>query len=151
MLGNRACRFCEGSLRFCRVLCFSSSRREQIADWIRQGALISVISRIEVLGFSQPQREHARARTFLTLFQEIDLEEDIVEKTISVRRRQTIKVPDAIITATALDLDLPLQYTTKVIRLFIGACPPKRVGSDEWFPLHPTLPPRGGRNQRALS
>lgn len=87
---------------------FSSSRREQIADWIRQGALISVISRIEVLGFSQPQREHSRARTFLTLFQEIDLEEDIVEKTISVRRRQTIKVPDAIIAATALNLDLPL-------------------------------------------
>jgi len=79
-----------------------------VNGWIRQGAFISVVSRIEVLGFAQPQRERNRARTFLTLFQEIDLEEEIVEKTISVRRQHSIKVPDAIIAATALDSDLPL-------------------------------------------
>lgn len=87
---------------------FSSPRRKQIADWIRQEALISVVSRIEVLGFAQPEREHIRARTFLTLFREVTLEAEVVEKTISVRRRHSVKVPDAIIAATAFDLELPL-------------------------------------------
>jgi hypothetical protein len=87
---------------------FSSRRRNRVNGWIRKGAFISVVSRIEVLGFAQPRRERNRARTFLTLFQEIDLEEEIVEKTISVRRQHSIKVPDAIIAVTALDSDLPL-------------------------------------------
>jgi predicted nucleic acid-binding protein len=87
---------------------FSSPRRKQIADWIRQGALVSVVSRIEVLGFAQPERERIRARTFLALFREVALEAEVVEETISVRRRHSIKVPDAIIAGTALDLDLPL-------------------------------------------
>jgi predicted nucleic acid-binding protein len=87
---------------------FSSHRRNRMDGWIRQGAFISVVSRIEILGFAQPQRDRNRARTFLTLFQEIDLQEEIVEETISVRRQHSIKVPDAIIAATALDLEAPL-------------------------------------------
>lgn len=87
---------------------FSSRRREEITDWVRQGTFISVVSRIEVLGFAQPRRKQIRARTFLTLFREVALEEEVVEKTISVRRRHSIKIPDAIIAATALDLGLPL-------------------------------------------
>jgi len=87
---------------------FSSHRRNRVDGWIRQGVFISVVSRIEILGFAQPQRDRNRARTFLTLFQEIDLQEEIVEETISVRRQHSIKVPDAIIAATALDLEVPL-------------------------------------------
>ena len=87
---------------------FSARGREQITDWIQQGAFISVVSRIEVLGFAQPQQERIRARSFLTLFRESALAAEVVEKTISIRRRHSIPVPDAIIAATALDLDRPL-------------------------------------------
>lgn len=66
------------------------------------------MSRIEVLGFEQSQREQNRARTFLALFQEVLLENEIVEDTISVWREHSIGVPDAIIAATALELEVPL-------------------------------------------
>ena len=87
---------------------FSPRRRAQINDWIQEEALVSVITRIEVLGYTQPDREQDRVNRFLALFQEISLEEEIVRATISIRRQHSIGVPDAIIAATALDLDVPL-------------------------------------------
>lgn len=87
---------------------FSRGGRIRLNNWIREGAFISVITRIEVLGFSQPDGEQERARRFLALYREIPLGEEIVRTTISVRRRYSIGVPDAIIAATALELDVTL-------------------------------------------
>lgn len=42
------------------------------------------------------------------LFGEIPLRESIVQQTITLRQQHRLKVPDAVIGASALDADLPL-------------------------------------------
>lgn len=73
--------------------------------WIHEGAAFSVISRIEVLGFAQPESDAEKAQSFLALFTEVPLHDFIVQETIALRRKHNISVPDAVIAATALDLD----------------------------------------------
>jgi predicted nucleic acid-binding protein len=65
---------------------------------------LSVISKMEILGwnFASPQEE-LQARAFVNDLTLVDLSDDIVEKTIALRRQlPKIKLPDAIIAATAL-------------------------------------------------
>jgi len=72
-----------------------------------QGAY-SVISRIEVLGFQQSNLEEARAKQLLSRLVELPLTLEIAERTIQLRKHFKIKVPDAIIAATALEYSLQL-------------------------------------------
>lgn len=69
------------------------------------GPFISVINKIEILGFSDPGEE---VINFLNNVLVIGLSDDIVEETISIRRKHRIKLPDAIIAATALRHDIKL-------------------------------------------
>ena len=82
--------------------------RAQVDAWIDEGSVISVITRIEVLGFRQPVSEERRAFGLLALLQEESLHEAIVQQTIRVRRQRRIRLPDAVIAATALHLGLPV-------------------------------------------
>jgi predicted nucleic acid-binding protein len=67
---------------------------------------ISVMTRIESLSFLSPQIEIYRSFVgYATVF---DLTEDIIVRTIALRRSRRIKIPDAIIAATALEYDLTL-------------------------------------------
>jgi predicted nucleic acid-binding protein len=67
---------------------------------------ISVMTRIESLSFLSPQIEIYRSFVgYATVF---DLTEDITLRTIALRRSRRIKIPDAIIAATALEYDLTL-------------------------------------------
>lgn len=72
-----------------------------------QGAY-SVISRIEVLGFKQSTDADTQARRLLSRLIELPLTSEIAERTIALRKRFRIKVPDAIIAATALEYSLQL-------------------------------------------
>ncbi len=69
----------------------------------------SVISKIEVLGFNIKQTE---ALTLLNNFVDVAfvyyLDEAIVSRTIAIRKTQKIKLPDAIIAATAVANKLTL-------------------------------------------
>jgi len=70
---------------------------------------ISVISRIGVLawkGHSEESREMTDA--LIRTLSQIGLNEAIVQSTISIRRDSSVKLPDAIIAASALSLGLPL-------------------------------------------
>lgn len=70
---------------------------------------ISVITRIELLGFSPDRNELVSFIVqFLELSTEYELSEIIVQKTIDIRKEYKIKIPDAIIAATALCHDLIL-------------------------------------------
>ena len=72
-------------------------------------AAISVITRIEIL--SRPGDETSIHRPDVDLinqFVEQPLTEEIVQKCIDLRRSHRIKIPDAIIAATALYLQIPL-------------------------------------------
>ena len=72
-------------------------------------AYISVISRIELLGFSPNRQELVQyISQFIEYSTEYPLSEEIVQMTIDIRKSIKIKLPDAIIAATALCHDLIL-------------------------------------------
>jgi predicted nucleic acid-binding protein len=61
---------------------------------------ISVITWIEMIAGTTPQSEGA-VRAFLMTFEVLDIDAKIAERAASVRRSARIKLPDAIIWATA--------------------------------------------------
>ena len=72
-------------------------------------AYVSVMTRIEILGW--PDAETSSAQSTIDLinqFTEQPLTEEIVQKCIDIRCSRRIKIPDAIIAATALHLQMPL-------------------------------------------
>ncbi len=70
---------------------------------------ISFITKIELLAYPSitPEEEMA-AQTFLSFFNIITIDASIINKTIAIRKEVKIKLPDAIIAATALVNNLQL-------------------------------------------
>ncbi len=85
---------------------------DQIAiDWLREHKnhiSISMIVSLEVLSYPFTELEDKIVRGFLGAFRLFDLDQPIFEKTIHLRRAHKIKLPDAIIAATANCHDLTL-------------------------------------------
>ena len=70
---------------------------------------ISIITEMELLGFKGiGQREETAIRDFIDQCKTVNINENIKEGTITVRKRYGTKLPDSIIAATALYLDMPL-------------------------------------------
>jgi len=63
---------------------------------------ISVITKIEILGFNGEKEEEIRMLEFLSFADIVSLSDDVVDRTISLKKKIKIKTPDAIIAATAL-------------------------------------------------
>jgi predicted nucleic acid-binding protein len=64
---------------------------------------ISQITRIELLAVSDlGKEEEHRIRSFLRQIQVLPLTEDVEERAILIRRHNKLKIPDAIIVATAV-------------------------------------------------
>ena len=62
----------------------------------------SAISRIEVLGFPDlSEQEEAALRRLLNEFEEVAVSNAVVERTIQIRKSVRIKIPDALIAASA--------------------------------------------------
>jgi predicted nucleic acid-binding protein len=80
----------------------------QVESWIAEGAVISVMSRIEVLGYPQTADQLQQAMRLLAYCEEILLHEPKVRRTIMLRPQHRIRLPDALIAATALDCGFPL-------------------------------------------
>jgi len=78
----------------------------QSADLIAASAnpiRISVISKMELLGWNAPNQQEAIAlKNFVENSIIEALSDDIVDKTIEIKKSKRIKLPDAIIAATAL-------------------------------------------------
>jgi predicted nucleic acid-binding protein len=66
---------------------------------------ISVISKIEVLGYPLVEQ---KTNDFVALANVFELDKNVADKTIELRRQYKIKLPDAIIAATALVSGLEL-------------------------------------------
>jgi predicted nucleic acid-binding protein len=67
---------------------------------------LSIISEIEMLSFSAiGQEEESRIREFLTQVTIVGLSEEVKQSTIEIRRKYRLKLPDAIVCATALVMD----------------------------------------------
>ncbi len=75
----------------------------------QNGHCLSVINQIELLGFGgNLQGEMAIVKSFVQESKILSLSNSVVEKTIELRIRHKIKLPDAIIAATALTHNLQL-------------------------------------------
>ncbi len=76
-----------------------------VAEIIDNEPNISIINKIELLGFSLVTPEIIEFTDSTNI---INLTEDIANQTISLRKKRKIKLPDAIIAATALVYKLTL-------------------------------------------
>ncbi len=75
---------------------------------------ISIISEIELLSYKNIiQSEQHQIQKFLKEFQICGLDKEIKEQSILVRRTYNLKLPDSIIAATAINLDIPLVTSDK--------------------------------------
>ncbi len=63
---------------------------------------ISVITKIEILGFETTSESTHLLESFVLDSLVLGLSDEIVDKTIEIRKRNKIKMPDAIIAATAI-------------------------------------------------
>ena len=69
----------------------------------------SGISEIELLSaIHLAQSEIDSIKAFLSLCQRVELTSEIIDQTITIRRKYNFKIPDAIIAASALHLKIPL-------------------------------------------
>ena len=69
----------------------------------------SVISKMEVLGYNfNNQKEKEIVENLFKEIEIINLDDDIVNKVIELRKKKKIKLPDAIVYATALSNELDL-------------------------------------------
>jgi predicted nucleic acid-binding protein len=76
---------------------------------LNKASAISIITRIEVLGFKfQKDDEHQLLLSICNELKIIPLTDSIAEETIRIRRNNRVKLPDAIIFATALVEQVPL-------------------------------------------
>lgn len=73
-----------------------------------EGGAYSVISRIEVLGYPQSAAELALAEELFERLNPIAVDNAVIAQTIRLRQMRKIKIPDAIIAASALIQGLPL-------------------------------------------
>ncbi len=69
---------------------------------------VSVVSKIEVLGFNAPEQHYKTLSDFINDATVLDLTNNVVEASIEIRKKHKTKLPDAIIAATALVYDLVL-------------------------------------------
>lgn len=69
---------------------------------------VSVVTKIEVLGFNAPEQHNQLLVNFINDATVFDLTDNIVEASIEIRKKHKTKLPDAIIAAKALVYDLVL-------------------------------------------
>ena len=97
----------------------SDSANDFIDQHVDEQSVLSLISRIELLGFNAPKADANLLRDFVAESLVIDLNETIILRTIALKKSRKIKpkrrtVPDAIIAATVLVNNLTLlTHNTK--------------------------------------
>ncbi len=64
--------------------------------------VLSIISKIEILGFTCPSNSYTILENFINESVIIPLTDTTVDKTIDIRKKTKVKLPDAIIAATCL-------------------------------------------------
>ena len=90
-------------------LTLSTESEKFIEQILCAGYYISVINRIELLGFKRISENEADAfNSFISNSIILDLEEEVIIETIKLRKKYNIKLPDAIIAATCIVNDCSL-------------------------------------------
>jgi predicted nucleic acid-binding protein len=90
-----------------RSIDFNGEIEESVADnvseLIKENFEVSVISKMEFLGFPFTEQEKRQAIDFMGCAEIIKLNDEIVQRVIDIRQEKKIKLPDAIIAATAME------------------------------------------------
>jgi predicted nucleic acid-binding protein len=82
---------------------------------------VSVISEMELLGkFQITKAEESIIKNLLSDCQLVDLSEQIRSRAIRLRQNQKIKLPDALIASTAIELGIPLATADKRLERISG-------------------------------
>ncbi len=90
--------------------CLGDEAEQLLEKAFESGVYISVVTRIEVLGWTEHTiASLTNAEDLLKRINEQPLNDEIVKLCIQLRQTLPLKVPDAIIAATALYLDMPLM------------------------------------------
>lgn len=75
---------------------------------LERGSYISVITRIELLGWHKHTSKSIRlTESLLEFLEESPLTSEVVDICVALRRKNNIKIPDAVIAATAIHLKKP--------------------------------------------
>ena len=92
---------------------------KKIADLIAKAKdeiVISFITKIELLSFDiEDQDTEKKVKEFLNEIRVILLDDDVITATIEYRKKLKLKIPDAIISATAKVLGVTLITADKVL------------------------------------
>ena len=83
---------------------FSESQKEKVISIFTKSFKISIISKIEFLGFEEylDKSKFKIAKKFISNAKVIHLDDDMANTIIEIRQQKKIKLGDAIIAATAL-------------------------------------------------
>jgi predicted nucleic acid-binding protein len=85
---------------------FNGKLNQRGTDLLSEGltgaGAYSIISKIELLGFNQSESDDRQARLLLSSLRELELTSTIAEQTIQIRKTRKLKLPDAVIAATAI-------------------------------------------------
>ncbi len=87
----------------------------------KQRYAISIITKIEVLGFPHlGSVEEADFRDAMSKLEVLWLSDEIIERAIQLRRTSSLRLPDAVIAATALVQNIPFVSLDKSFRNIPG-------------------------------
>lgn len=88
----------------------TQSQKEEVTSIFTKSFNISIISKIEFLGFRKylDESKFEIAKDFISNAKVINLSDDMADTIIEIRQRKKIKLGDAIIAATALSHDLTI-------------------------------------------
>ncbi|MCH2451413.1 MAG: type II toxin-antitoxin system VapC family toxin [Gracilimonas sp.] len=91
------------------ILYFLSGDETLISLFEDRNLVISIITEIELLGYvGVDANELKQTEKFLQNCTVINLNTDIKNKAITIRRKYSLKLPDFVILATANSMDIPL-------------------------------------------
>lgn len=80
-----------------------------VKEYLQSDLVFSIITEMELLGFPQiSQTESVSINNFLDTCQFCNITNDIKNKTIELKRKYNIKLPDAIIAASSICKEIPL-------------------------------------------
>jgi predicted nucleic acid-binding protein len=104
------------------ALIYLDKGSETVAHFmVFKSIFLSVISEIELLSFPGLKQEKSlQLSEMLGWFTIVDIEPAIKRKAIEIRQRKKLKVPDAIIAATAIEYNMPILTADKMFSKIEG-------------------------------